>query len=414
MARRPVSAGGGIRAPGDLGSAEIDRTIAIILAGVVLRLLVSFVSIGTNDIFSWQRFADQMAAHGLLWMYERDPLWNHPPLMGYLAEGVRGLASALQWPFPPTFKLVPILADAVSAWLLWVVCLEESRDAATARRVLLLFVFSLNAILVSGYHGNTDPLVGCLVLAACVACDRGAFFRGGLLLAGAINVKLIPLLVIPLVIARADSRHVRRFAGGLALGLLPFVPIVWHVGDDFVRNAVAYRSNFDNWGIPLAIRALAPLGFPAATDVGAALYVRLGPILIIGAVMGLAAYARWKQWSSVYDRAALGLAIFLVLAPGFGVQYTAILGPVLFAASLRWGGGWALSSGVFALAVYATFSDGTFPLYSHFNSPFHWPAAAAGVVAWTLLACFIWASLRASRTPGPGGVDRITSPNVRP
>ena len=51
----------------------------------------------------------------------------------------------------------------------------------------------------------------------------------------------------------------------------------------------------------------------------------------------LCAWSRWRRPLSTYQLAAGGLAAFLFLAPGFGVQYTAILGPVLVAASLGWG-----------------------------------------------------------------------------
>jgi len=402
-------------ARGMLRPREVYEVGAMVLAGMVLRLVLALVSRGTNDIVSWEDFANHIAEHGLLWMYANVPLWNHPPLMGYMVEGLRALAPALGWAFPPTFKLVPIAADGLSALLIFRVWLAHTGDYRAARRALLWFTLSLNAVLVSGYHGNTDPLVGALVLAACMAVERRHSFAGGALLAAAVNVKLIPLLLAPLLVARLSASEISRFAAGLALGVLPFLPVLWLAGDGFVRNAVAYRSNFDNWGVPLFIRATEYVGGASVVGPWAEAYVRVGPILVIAGVLAVAGYARLAQRFSTYEHAALGLAIFLILAPGFGVQYTAILGPVLLAVSQRWGGAWAVTSGLFLLVVYVTFSTGEFPLYSYFDSPLRPHAAAVGFFAWTLLVAFTWTTVQQRGRPAPPepvAAVRVTASSV--
>lgn len=382
---------------------EVYEVGTIVLAGMVLRLVLALVSRGTNDIVSWEDFANQIAEHGLLWMYLNVPLWNHPPLMGYMVEGLRALAPVLGWAFPPTFKLVPMAADGLSGLLIFRVWLARTGDYRAARRALLWFTLSLNAVLVSGYHGNTDPLVGALVLAACVAVERRHSFVGGTLLAAAVNVKLIPLLLAPLLVARMLPREIWRFAAGLAVGVLPFLPVMWMAGEGFVKNAVAYRSNFDNWGVPLVIRATEYIGGASVARPWREGYVRVGPILVMVGVLAVAGSARLAQRFSTYERAALGLAIFLILAPGFGVQYTAILGPVLLAVSQRWGGAWAVTSGLFLLVVYTTFSTGEFPLYSYFDSPIRPQAAVVGFFAWTLLVAFTWSTTLQRVRPAPRG-----------
>jgi len=383
---------------------QIREIVAIVVGGALLRLAVALVSRGSNDIISWEDFGDDIAKHGLIWMYQNVPWWNHPPLMGYLAEGLRALALAAGWPFAPTFKLVPIAGDMLSALLVFWIWLGKSGDYRAARGALVIFTLSLDAVLVSGYHGNTDPLVAALLLAACFAVDRGRHFTGGVVLAAAVNVKLIPLLVVPLLIARLKPREIARFVAGGALGVLPFLPVVWLAGESFVKNAIAYRSNFENWGIPLSIRALASIGRDAhagalerIAEVSRTVYIRVGPILIVLAVLALAAYARSRRWSSVYERVALGLALFLILTPGFGVQYTAILGPVLLAHNRRWGLRWAMYSGLFLFAVYATFYLGGFPLKSTFYSAYRPLAAVIGILPWALLVAFAWVTLRQSR-----------------
>jgi hypothetical protein len=399
------------RAPGArlgvLGRHEIVTAVAIVIGATALRLIVALCSRGTNDIDSWERFANQVHGHGVLWMYEHVPAWNHPPLMGYLVAGLHTVASSLGWRFAPAFKLVPIAADVLTQLLIFTVWQRRTGDSRLALAALVIFALSLDAVLVSGYHGNTDSLVGALVLAACVAAERQRYVWAGILLGAAVNVKLIPLLLVPLLLARATPREMARFAAGAALGVIPFLPVLWSGGRAFFDHAVAYRSNFDNWGMPLLIRTpryvARELGLGALTDAterARDAYVALGPYVIAGAVLAVTAFTRWVKPLSIYERAAVGLSLFLVLTPGFGVQYTAILGPVLLAASLTWGLWWALLSGLFIGAVYAAFWTGGWPLHSQFTGTFPVPAAAVGVAAWALLVVFTVATLR-RRPPVP-------------
>lgn len=386
-----------------LGACEIAAAAAIVASGTALRVILALCSRGTNDIDSWEYFARQAQRHGAVWMYEHVPLWNHPPLMAAMGAGLRTLAASLGWGFAPAFKLAPIAGDVLAQLLVFAVWLGRTGEPRVALRALAVFSLSLDAILVSGYHGNTDPLVGALVLAACVAGDRRRYFWAGLLLAAAVNVKLIPLLLVPLLAAQAGRREVMRFAAGAALGAIPFLPVLWHAGSAFARNALAYRSNFDNWGIPLLIRTpwhvarkLGMEGLAEAMMGVKGAYVAAAPYVVIGAVLVMTAWCRWGSGRalSIYERTALGLALFLVLTPGFGVQYTAIVGPVLLAASLGWGFWWATLAGLFVASVYASFWTGRWPLHSEFTGNFPIPAAAVGVAAWALLALFVVATLR--------------------
>src|SRR5688572_22629757 len=166
--------------PRSLTARELRLVLLTALSGTALRLLLSWISRGSNDIAAWQEFAEQISEHGVIWMYGHVRLWNHPPLMGYLVQGLFDLASVTGWRFPPTFKLVPIGADLLSAFLVFGVWFRRNGDFAAALRALAVFSLSLNAILVSAYHGNTDSLVGALILLACVAVDRQRFLLAGL------------------------------------------------------------------------------------------------------------------------------------------------------------------------------------------------------------------------------------------
>ena len=232
--------------------------LAIAALGMALRCILSAFSTGTNDIILWDDFAHYGTWEGVLWMYTNVPAWNHPPLTGYLAIWLLRLSVLTGLRFPVVFKLVPIAADALCLVLLWKIWRRRSAHPAAPLAAVAIFSFSPDAILVSAYHGNNDPLIGLFVLAACYFIEEKASFGwAGAALAAAINVKLIPLLLVPVFVANARRwRDVARFIGGLSLGAIPFVPVILRVGPAFYRNAIAYNSNFDNWGIPFFIRLL--------------------------------------------------------------------------------------------------------------------------------------------------------------
>ena len=386
--------------------------LAIAALGMVLRGTLSAASTGTNDIITWEAFAHWANQHGVLWMYANLPGWNHPPLTGFLAAGLLRLSALTGLRFPVAFKLAPMAADALCLVLLWKIWRHRSVHLAAPLAAVAIFSFSPDAILVSAYHGNNDPLVGLFVLAACYFIEEKASFAwAGVALAAAINVKLIPLLLVPVFVANARRwRDVARFIGGLSLGAIPFVPVILRVGPAFYRNAIAYDSNFDNWGIPFFIRLLEES--PTWTGVGAqlhALYVPAGRYLIVATILALCAWSRWRRPLSTYQLAAGGLAAFLFLAPGFGVQYTAIVGPVLIAASLGWGLWYAVSAGAFIASVYYLFWTREALLGSLFTTAYPGPSPWIGLLAWFGLGEFV---LSLVRVQGSGfSVGKTRAPN---
>ena len=241
-----------------LRSAERSAYLALAVGtlGMALRGLLSAASTGTNDIITWEAFAHYANREGVLGMYGNLPGWNHPPLTGYLAAELLRLSMLTGLRFPVVFKLVPMAADALCLVLLWKIWRHRSAHSAAPLAAVAIFSFSPDAILVSAYHGNNDSLVGLFILAACYFVEeKASFVWAGVALAAAVNVKLIPLLLVPVFLANVRRwREAACFLGGLSVGAIPFIPVLLRAGTAFHRNAIAYNSNFDNWGIPFFIR----------------------------------------------------------------------------------------------------------------------------------------------------------------
>jgi hypothetical protein len=101
------------------------------------------------------------------------------------------------------------------------------------------------------------------------------------------------------------------------------------------------------------------------------------------------------------EQAAMGAALFLVLTPGFGVQYVVFALPLLCVADFAEGVRWGWISGLFIGALYWMFRVSWMPLQSMHYVPFQGPAILLGMMAWAVLVHFLWAHVRATFSDAP-------------
>ncbi len=269
------------------------------------------------------------------------------------ADGDAAAETGAVW-FSFVFRLPPILADGLTAWILW--RFWRPRGGPTvAAGVVAAWSWSLCAILVSGYHCNTDPIYAMLCL-ACVylIAERRAFGWGGLALAAAINVKITPVLLIPPLLLTCRTRgDAVRFLAGLGVGVAPFVPLVLALGPRFYQNVLAYNSVLDKWGVNFVmIGLMLPPGdllrVPADWERHPInVYYHNARYLIFGLIGAWALLARFRPRWDAYEVAAVTFVLFLVLTAGFGVQYTVIPLPLLFAVRPRLAAAYGTVAGLF-------------------------------------------------------------------
>ncbi len=390
------------RAPRALGAYA-----AILLLGFGLRGLLALVSIGSNDIVTWRGFAAAVAEGGLLGRYGEILVegfaMNHPPLAVWYAFSAREIAIAVGLPFALLFKLPMIVADVALAALLGVV---GGRRGKPSLPLTAAYALSPIAILVSAYHGNTDCLCVALAFGASVLLARGRHLAAGFALGAALNVKLIPILLVPaLVLQCRDLASGRRFLAGLACSLLPLLPFVWVQPVEFYQATLAHGSELNHWGLTAFLHAasqnanLKPLAAPLVAGL-----IDHGLYWLFGLLGGVAIAGRLRpRWSAI-ELGAISLGLFLAVAPGFAVQYLIYVLPFLLVVDFRRGLLYSTLGGLFALVVYASYWTGTLPLFSRFTGGFPMPAPLLGVLAWGVLVGYLahaLARLRSPVAPGP-------------
>jgi hypothetical protein len=391
----PLPADSATRGGGDAERRVTGLLWVLAALGIVATFGVSLCSWGTNDTLSFARFANGLERDGLLATYRHDPLFNHPPLVSLWCRAALAAAGDSALAFAVVFRIPIVLAGGACALLLARIARLRGASPRAAAAMAASVAWNPCLILVAGYHCNTDPLYATLsLLAVHLLQDRRRPLLAGLALGLAINVKLIPvLLIVPLALTLRSWRDLFAFAGGLALMALPFLPPLL-MEPAFARNVLHYRSQLDNWGVPYLLAQattgdLSPRGEPTGNDLPS-LYFRTGSALVLAAVLGWAALARRLNRWDAYRVAAVTFALFLVLTPGFGVQYLVIAVPFLYATTTRaFANAYGLLAGLFLLATYWMFWDGGFPLSSLLNSRFPAPLAVLGLLPWGLLVYFL-------------------------
>jgi hypothetical protein len=365
---------------------------ALAASGILVRLVLSWVSIGTNDADTWSVFAWVVDNEGLRRLYEKAFYFNHPPLMGLLALLARRLSLRTGLQFAFTLRLFPIAADVCTAVVIALVW--KVRSPRIAPWAAVAVAWNPVLILISGYHGNTDCICVLFSVLACYFLEQERPFLSGLALAAGINVKLIALVLAAGLFFHHRLRGrsmVLRFAAGLAFAALPFVPLMLQIPSVIINNVFRYSATYEKWGLA---QLFIKFGAVRAQPV----FVAAGRYLIFGSVIAVSLWNRSRERLDAYAMGAVAYALFVILTNGFAVQYLAYPAALLLATSLGWGIAYGVVAGAYLTTVYAWFWAGYLPLKSNFRAL---PGLyGATFVPWGLLVAFVIHSLRAKAPSG--------------
>jgi hypothetical protein len=359
--------------------------------GLLARALLVMVSIGSHDMLTWQSFAAQITQTSIGHLYDTNWLFNHPPLMGLFASLAYSLSQWASVPFPWLFKAPMLGADLATACLLY--WSYKQRGPLLAALLFAVFCWNPVSFLISSYHGNTDSLCASLLLLAAVLMDLKLAFWAGLALAGSINVKLVPvLLILPLLACVDGKRQALRFIAGLSLGVIPFLPYLIGHWAGFYAHALAYRSYSGVWGIGLIATKLASTRrLVGSGSQFVALWTEWGTSVVLLWPVLLALLQRLgRARMSARQIAATTMLGFIVLTPGWGVQYLVYPAALLFAVSLNGAVWYSLAAGAYLHVTYMSqlqvgrpyFSDSGFgeSALAQFLGGIAWATAARVVV----------------------------------
>jgi hypothetical protein len=331
---------------------------------LVLKIYLSLTTFGTNDVRTWQSFLNNIIQFGGIGTYQRpgifgDP-FNHPPFMIHVLKTLGYLSDLSGLPFPFWLRLPAIIADIGSLWLL--------SKMKTPPLMLFLFALCPASILISGFHGNTDPVMISFVLLSLYVIDsKGYTWLAGLAFGMALNIKVVPLIFAPAIaFYLREPKKIAEFFGA-SVGTVFLCSLPYALLDPIIiaRKTLGYGSTYNRWGWPIILSFAfpSPLKLPFTSYNGRLLHHFLFTYFRY-ALLTIIIFLSWQMnrhrstLPSLFIQFGFIVSLFLALTPGFGMQYLAWLIPFVIALGTYRTVSYYLTSGAYLFATYSFWSDG--------------------------------------------------------
>ncbi|MBI3726607.1 DUF2029 domain-containing protein [bacterium] len=382
--------------------------VLFVAATTVAKLWLLSHTLGSNDASTWVGFARLALSKGPVAGYgEVGPSFNHPFLGTLAVTGSLALARALGFPVfsqedVPALaffvRLPALLGDLLGTLALFHLLaarlpLERARFLAAAHAASPLVA------LAGLYHGNTDLLWVALVVLSALALEKERPAAAGALLAAAASVKVAALVALP-ALAVAARRQPRFAIGFLLAFLLFFVPPLagsWSAGvafsqQPFVQCVFGYRGTLTDQPWPPQ-SVLAFFGREAHDGLR-----RAAPFVVVA---WAAAWSWVRRDRPASELVAVSIALSLLLAPTFGVQYLAWLALPVFFLGGRSALAFHVTAAVQAALIYASLGGFRAPsFYANSKLPHEEIAAWPSWATWlALLSILVAAVMPKSKGP---------------
>jgi tetratricopeptide (TPR) repeat protein len=360
-------------------------------AALVCKVLLALDTYGSNDVYAWERFAQWSRIFGS-GIYAADPAFNHPPSMSHVLQVMTWLAKTTGIFFPFWLRLPAILADSASIWILLLIFRRRLHEPSVCW-TLFLVAISPTLILVSGFHGNTDPVVMFFVLLSVWLTDEGSDWTSGAALGAAMCVKVLPLIVLPVLFFYRPTLRRRAvfLVSALPVILICWSPYLFRDPLPVLRQVVGYQSIYGHWGLSWLAWHLTFFR-PAWHDA----FQHAGAYVVLTVILAAAFFVnRSPARPPLYAQAGASLFFFLAASNGFGTQYLAWLVPWMIGLGIVPVAFFTAASGAFLLLVYNYWSGG-FPWYladSNYVGDFSGHLDYALMLCWIsviVLACASW------------------------
>jgi hypothetical protein len=397
--------------------------LSVAVVVLALKLWVAATTFGTNDVHFFESFAAGVRRVGPISIYalpngfnlygpahvhDLAAPYNHPPLIGWMLVVINHLVShGLSFPF--LIRVPASVADVVTTLLIFEM-LRVRRGLREATAAALLVACSPVLFIISGFHGNTDPVfVMFTLLSAYLLINRPwpalpwvSPALAGVAFALAVSVKLVPIVVLPtllLIAARLGRRHLASFVAGSGVVLLPlWGPVVLREWQPFRADVLEYAGISTRlWGLVEFAHALHA---PASMITFLAGPGRFLAVLLSALLPALLLY--WRR-DAALPAIGLCLALFLLVSPAFGTQYLAWPVAAAYLIGFRAATAYNLAAGALLAEVY-----------NRWNGGLPWDVAkamklrpaevAALALVWALLLLVVIVGLR--RISRPASAER--------
>jgi hypothetical protein len=385
------------------------RAILLFAAAVAfaVKLALALNTYGTNDVYTYERFGLWSRYLGAE-LYRIAPDLNHPPSMLHFLSGILRFSDFTHVPFQFWLRFCCIVADAGSLWLVCRILGERLAQRPVFLAVLLIAISPMN-ILISGFHGNTDPvMIFFVLLAVWLAGYRGRIAAGGAAFGLAFCIKIAPVIAAPaLFFALPDWRKRLRFFGVAAVvTIAAWSPYIFDDPRAVLHQVFGYQSSYGLWGVSWLLRQLSA-AWPASWRVNL-ICSQAGSFLAMAAVILLSWWmSRRPNRPALYAQMRMIFLFFFAVTSGFAVQYLAWLTPWIAGLGIAPAAFYTTAGSIFLLVVYNYWALGA-PWYLAIAYPWT-PHQYFQVLCWlsvVVLAVIAWRRMRGAPPAFPRRIPR--------
>ncbi len=361
-----------------------------------LKLALSYLVYGTNDITYWQYFLDVIIHYGSFKIYSLVSFYNHPPLMSWILPAVAYISKISGLSFQFIFRLMPIIADLLSIFVIWELLSAEKIKT----RVFLCVLCSINPVnfLISGFHGNTDPVFIFLILLSIYFIGKKNIAGAGLCYGLSLCVKIVPIIVLPVFFFYLHGKKGRArflFYASL-LPLLVFLPYLLIDFHSVTKNIFAYGSQPGIWGIPFLLSnifnntVMNPKAREFSYDIFLA-YNNYGKVVLLFLIFGFSGFLMARRNARLIEGCFLVFAVFLSFTSGFGVQYLAWLSYFAILVMPRLSVVYLVIGEIFLIRIYSFWGVRISPYYANADAVGPWIGLdkVIGLFLWVIVVIML-------------------------
>lgn len=386
------------RSPVALSSSAKFLLLAAAALAAALKIYCAATTYGSSDVTAFCRFGAIIHNAGLGQMYRLDSYFNHTPFTGHFVAWAYALSAYLTpgaphivpRSFPILLRLPSIAADVIA--LIFLVKFHRATGKPPVW-ALALFALSPVAFMVSGFHGNVDSVMVCLLVIAVYYCVQERVALSALFLALACSVKIIPLFLVPAFVLFWLSRSKRSGAifcavSGVAC-LAAWSEALIKAPNFFLQNVLGYSSFAGGWGITyLAGVCAQQLGIHSHPVFLECVLSSINALkwATIFCVVALAWFRRKAAGLEFARTIAYCWVCFAILAPGFVPYYLVWIAPFLLVHSAAWYAAVTVASSIYLFAYYNTMAHGM--PWNVGDPTVTAPWASWGVIPWLVLVGF--------------------------
>ena len=402
-------------APSLTPSTRRKKTLLLVLVAMtLLKILWAMTSLGSVDTVLFYTFSVGIHKFGFINLYGIDVRFNHTPLTAGFASLLYRASAKDPHTFACLLRLFCVVADitVVAGLLRW----RAKLGNRPVWWALILFAASPVSLMISGFHGNVDPIMVAVLFFAVVAAAHEKPILCGLLFGLASNVKIVPIVLAPVFLffwlARSGAWRFAVSSGAVMLAGWSW-PLLM-CPKEYLHNVFGYGSMWGVWGITYLLHLtgaadLQTIDFKELTATQNVIAAALKGVIIAG--IAAVGWLRRKAAPSEFA-VTIGIAwlVFFVFAPGVGVQYIVWAAPFLLLFSARSYTVITAASSVFLFAFYHSTSEDGFPWdFANPRGPETPLWSAWGTLAWLsfcgVLAVHLWQHRHGASWRNPTGSE---------